>query len=77
MVSRGRHPKAPVANVLKNLPTARFDVVEIHSGHRWGKVICRQCEGSQGIWTTPRDADNHAQQLERFAAKHDHEEGRA
>ncbi|MGH1548708.1 hypothetical protein ACRAWB_05850 [Leifsonia poae] len=60
--------------MLRALSGERFDVLQIHVGHRWGKVICRACDASQGIWTTPRDADNHARQLERFAAKHDHEE---
>lgn len=77
MVSKGRHPKSAVADALKALPRDRFEVVPVHNGHRWGKVVCHTCGASVAVWSTPRDADNHADQIRRFAVNHEHKEGEA
>jgi hypothetical protein len=70
MVSRGRHPKKAIADALDKLNDDQFDVHEIHRGHRWGEVVCNGCGEKRGIWSTPRDQDRHASDIDRFARRH-------
>ncbi|MBB2968713.1 hypothetical protein FHX33_003489 [Leifsonia aquatica] len=77
MVSKGRHSKSAVAKALDALPSGRFDIDPVRNGHRWASVVCRECTASFSVWSTPKNADNHAKQIERFAAKHEHMEGEA
>jgi len=85
MVSKGRHPKTPVAKALdaaKGLD--HLNVVEDHKGHRWGWVICLTCHqgqpdrgypgdpGSFTVWSTPEPPEGHAKQIHRFVARHQH-----
>lgn len=70
MVSRGRHPKQPIAAALDRLDDGQFDVAEEHSGHRWGKVICRECGEWLAVWSTPRVPEDTARAITRFAIKH-------
>jgi hypothetical protein len=70
MVSPGRHPRNPVARALDAAKDAGFEVIEIHKGHRWGKVACPTCGEDQGIWSSPKDDDNHAKQITRFVTRH-------
>jgi hypothetical protein len=72
MVSSGRHPKNAVAQALETAKAAGFHVIEVHKGHRWGKVVCPNCGDDQGVWSSPKDEDNHAKQIARFVAKHHH-----
>ena len=73
MVSAGRHPKNPINAVISDLPQG-VEVVPIHKGHRWGMLECGACGATEAIWSTPRDADNHARRLARFVARHMHDE---
>jgi hypothetical protein len=73
MVSVGRHPKNAINAVIGDLPH-NIEVVPIHKGHRWGVLECATCDATEAIWSTPRDADNHARRLVRFVAKHLHDE---
>jgi hypothetical protein len=46
------------------------------SAHAWGRLLCplHAREGHQmSIWSTPRNANNHAQQLKRQVNKCEHE----
>lgn len=72
MVSAGRHPRNPVAHALDAAKDADLEVVEVHKGHRWGKIVCPKCGEDQGVWSSPKDDDNHAKQITRFIAKHRH-----
>jgi hypothetical protein len=72
MVSPGRHPRNPVAQALESAKGAGLSVVEIHKGHRWGKVACDDCGVSLAVWSTPKNDDDHAKQIIRFTAKHTH-----
>lgn len=72
MVSRGRHQKKEIADVLEEAEPSGFRVVEWHSGHRWGSVICEECESSRYVSSTPRNPSVHAKQLKRFIAIHKH-----
>lgn len=66
MVSAGRHPKKPINKAIENLDKTRFEVEEIHRGHRWGVVRCRTCGANRAIWSTPRVPENNAKDIERF-----------
>ncbi|WOF23868.1 hypothetical protein N8K70_04070 [Microbacterium betulae] len=72
MVSKGRHPKNPIANALAALDGERFEVVEVHKGHRWGVVSCRACGATTQVWSTPRVPEHNAQAIARFAHNHTH-----
>jgi hypothetical protein len=72
MVSRGRHQKKEVADVLAGAEQAGLRVVELHNGHRWGQVRCEACESTRFISSTPRNPSVHAKQLKRFIAQHTH-----
>jgi hypothetical protein len=72
MVSRGRHQKKEVADVLHEAEKAGLRVVELHAGHRWGEVICAACGSTREVWSTPRNPSVHAKQLKRFIVRHTH-----
>ncbi|GHH70026.1 hypothetical protein GCM10017772_15990 [Promicromonospora soli] len=73
VVSAGRHPRNAINAVIGELPH-NVEVVPIHKGHRWGALKCATCDATEAIWSTPRNADNHARSLLRFVAKHLHDE---
>lgn len=73
MVSAGRHPKNPINAVIGELPQG-IEMVPVHKGHRWGMLECVACGATEAIWSTPRDADNHARRLIKFVARHSHDE---
>lgn len=72
MVSRGRHQKKEVADVLQDAEEVGLTVVELHAGHRWGEVICEKCDSTREVWSTPRNPSTHAKQLKRFITRHTH-----
>ncbi|GAA0621767.1 hypothetical protein GCM10009547_25660 [Sporichthya brevicatena] len=69
MISKGRHPKNSIAQALDGAREASMVVTEVHKGHRWGVVRCA-CGADFAVWSTPRNADTHAKQVDRFVAKH-------
>lgn len=76
MVSKGRHPKAPIAKAIKAVNRDGLRVDEIHKGHRWGALTCTHCGASLSIWSTPRSPENVASEIHKFDVKHRHEETR-
>ncbi|MDR0847437.1 MAG: hypothetical protein LBN10_00100 [Propionibacteriaceae bacterium] len=72
MVTKGRHPKNPINDALRALDSDKFEVNETHSGHQWGKVICRECGAAVSIWSTPKVPEDNARGIERFAVRHQH-----
>jgi uncharacterized protein (DUF2126 family) len=72
VVSKGRHPKNAINAALAVLDPAKFEVMEVHNGHRWGKVVCRACNLGLPIWSTPQVPDNEAKRIRRFSDKHQH-----
>lgn len=73
MVSAGRHPKKEVAEALEKAKAAGIEIREIHRGHRWGVLICGQCEdATQAIYCTPSNSGNHARVILHFVLKHSH-----
>jgi hypothetical protein len=75
MVSRGRHPKKPIADALAEVvQDGILEVDEIHRGHRWGVLTCTICGDQMAIWSTPRVPEHLARRIVRFADRHVHEE---
>jgi len=72
MVSKGRHPKNPIAQALKALDRTKFDIEELHIGHTWGLVRCLTCDDTVRVWGTPRVPENNAADIQRFAQRHQH-----
>lgn len=70
MVSKGRHPKNAINQALDALDGERFDVNEIHKGHRWGAVVCRACGENVAIMSTPKVPEHNARAIQRFAENH-------
>lgn len=72
MVSKGRHPKQPIADALDTAKEDGLTTTEIHKGHRWGTLTCPTCGEKFAIYSTPKDPDNHANQIRRWATRHQH-----
>jgi len=72
VVTKGRHPKNPINEAFGNLDSSKFQVVEIHSGHIWGRVVCLTCKEHQTIYSTPRVPESNAKAIARFVARHIH-----
>ncbi len=61
-VARGRHPKKEVAQALEYAEEHGWDIEMTSGGHRWGVARCGQgC--SLSIWSTPKNAGNHAKDI--------------
>lgn len=71
-MSKWSHPKSQVRKVLDEADgRAGFDVVDTSShGHSWGYVRCEECGQKCSVWSTPKNADNHASQIRRFLMNH-------
>lgn len=72
MVSRGRHPKAPIAQALNAVERDGLRVDEVHKGHRWGVLVCEDCGSRLAIWSSPRVPEDTAKAIRKFARAHDH-----
>ena len=79
MVSKGRHPKKPIADALADVARDGLDVLEVHRGHRWGVLVAPcavpnwRCGPHRVSRRTLRSG------VRRFDVRHRHEEeiGRA
>ncbi|WP_139273999.1 hypothetical protein [Saccharopolyspora flava] len=70
MISSGRHPKKAIAEAIKHAREQGLIVIERHSGHRWGVIVCMRCKGRFSVWCTPRVPENDAAKIHRFCARH-------
>ena len=73
---RARHPKKDVEIALAEVEAAGWTVTPKSSGHRWGVMKCGEASRSGcqvSIWSTPRNAGHHANQLRRFVKRCPHE----
>jgi hypothetical protein len=74
MVSKGRHPKKPIADALADVARDGLDVLEVHRGHRWGMLVCTVCGADLALWSSPRVPEDTAKRVRRFDVRHRHEE---
>lgn len=71
-MARKQHPKKEVENALQHAE-AQYWTIEIGGSHAWGKMYCPyndvECRCGEfcitSIWSTPKNAGNHANQLMR------------
>lgn len=65
----GRHRHKEVAKALLEAKRAGFEVVELHSGHVWGKVVARSGQELK-VWSTPRSPETMAKRIREFVRKY-------
>ena len=75
-MARARHPKKDIEDALREAESAGWTVSNSPSGHRWGLLRCGEpsrggCQVS--VWSTPRNATNHANHLRRFVKRCPHD----
>lgn len=71
MVGRGRHQHNEINAAFKRLRKIQtLTVVEEHNGHRWGWVECSCGAMPYKVWSTPRNAGNHAKGILEWAYEH-------
>lgn len=73
MVSKGRHPKKPIADALASVARDGLDVIEIHRAHRWGKLVCTVCGADIPLYSSPKVPEDTAKRIHRFDRQHRHE----
>ena len=64
-MSRPRHPKPAIEKVIEYAEQLGWRV-ELSGGHAWGRLFCPFCSRTGciiSVWSTPRNADNHARQI--------------
>ena len=71
------HSKKEVRHALNDAVAAGFLVKESGGhGHSWGYINCQyaECMGRMSVWSTPRDQDDHAEQIRRFIRRPKHDQ---
>ena len=66
-MGRPRHPHKHIEKAVRYAETRGWRI-ELSGGHAWGHLLCPQCtrDGCKvGVWSTPRNPENHAQKLTR------------
>lgn len=67
------HPHKEIKKALKSAAaTAGVRVVEVHSGHVWGKVIAPSGQELK-VWSTPRSPATMAKRIREFVRRHSKE----
>ncbi|MBT9545438.1 MAG: hypothetical protein IV090_08620 [Candidatus Sericytochromatia bacterium] len=69
-MTRNKHPKKAIEAALKYAESKGWQV-EVGGSHAWGKMYCpyndKACRCGEfcitSIWSTPKNADNHAKQI--------------
>ena len=81
VMARKTHPKREIETALKYAEALGWRV-EVGGGHAWGKIYCpyndSECRCGEfcitSIWSTPRNAENHARQIRRVVDHCSHED---
>ena len=64
-MSRPRHPKAEIEKAVKYAEQLGWSV-KISNGHAWGRLLCPFSSRDGcilSVWSTPKNADNHARHI--------------
>jgi hypothetical protein len=69
-MARNKHPKKEVEAALQYAEANKW-VIEVGGSHAWGKMYCpyndKTCRCGEfcisSIWSTPKNAGNHAKQI--------------
>ena len=76
MLKRNKHPCKEIEKAIQYAENKgwRYRIAG-NSAHAWGRLQCPLCtrDGCQmSIWSTPRNATNHAKQIRRYVDKCEH-----
>lgn len=71
-MARTRHPKKEIEEALRHAEDNGWKV-EVGGSHAWGKMYCpyndAECRCGEfcitSVWSTPKNAENHARKLKR------------
>jgi len=66
-MSRPRHPDKHIEKAIQHAEALGW-TVELSQGHAWGHLLCplKTREGCiVGVWSTPRNRENHARHIRR------------
>jgi len=71
-MGRKKHPKKEIEQALTHAEEHGWKV-KVGGGHAWGKIYCplndKECRCGEfcisSIWSTPKNATNHAKQIRR------------
>lgn len=74
-MARKKHPKPEVEEALRYAEKHGWRV-RIGGSHAWGRIYCpyndKDCRCGEfciaSVWSTPRNAENHARQIRRLVA---------
>lgn len=72
-MKRSRHPKKEIEEAIRHAENHGWRI-EAGGSHAWGRMYCPYADPECGcgefcitsIWSTPRNAENHARQLRRI-----------
>lgn len=67
-VPTGRHPHKEIAKALKGAADAGFEIVEVHKGQVWGKIVAPNGQELK-VWSTPRSPETMAKRIREFVRK--------
>ena len=72
-----RHPKKEIEAALSYARSKSWTVIKSKKGHCWGIIRCGHGRGGcqKSVWSTPKDAENHAKAIRRFVDQCPHEPG--
>tara|TARA_B100000315_G_scaffold151835_1_gene140636 strand:- start:5190 stop:5417 length:228 start_codon:yes stop_codon:yes gene_type:complete len=75
-MARKRHPNKEIEAAITYAETAEWRTISAgKSAHCWGKLYCKEAsrEGCKlSIWSTPRNASDHAKQIRQRVLKCPH-----
>lgn len=72
-MGRSRHPKKEVEGAIAYAIEAGWNLEPRKGrGHAWGLLRCCTGEDYAWVWSTPRDARNHAKQIQRAVIRCPH-----
>jgi hypothetical protein len=75
-MTRWDHAKKQIREALTSVEDEGLEITQKPGsrGHAWGYVRCAACGDHKSVWSTPKNVDNHAKDLIRWALKHSHKE---
>jgi len=71
---RRRHPQKAIARALDQARKKGFQIVELHSGHVWGKVVAPNLQ-ELTVWSTPRSPETMSRRIREVVRKHEKAQG--
>jgi len=75
---RPRHPADAIDKAVQYAEQLGWQVVMSKKGHAWGRLLCPHSSRTGcmiSVWSTPRNADNHARHIRRRVDSCPHQQG--